>query len=563
MRLRSILLAVPALWLAGARAHATEYSYVQASEGGKMACATVPAGWQRGELDDASWPEREFPPPLPDGGVPDGGVAPGPSPDAGTGCAGAMFLRYHFDVGPELARLATATLRIRYAHGFAAYLNGVEIARRRLDANAAPMALANDYHGPEAERVFVPLRPGLLRTSGNVLAIEVHPRSAGKTPFAEVELGGADGVRIVRGPYLQRLSGTEVTVVFDTDLPTLAEARWGLDDTYGAITTDAPPQRHHALRLTGLKPGTQYHYRVAVRAAPAAVALSKGLPLVEPVDGGDAAFHTLPEPGRPLRFAVYGDVRSGHDVHALLNQSLIADDPDLAILTGDLVDRGSDEGDWEKFFDVAGQLLRGLAIFPSAGNHEYARLGHGATNFLQLFRWPLRAGDEDAGYYSFDAAGAHFVALDSNQYRSPRQLAWLDHDLARAEQKGARALFVYAHEPPYSTGLHGDNPVAIHDYVPVMERHHVTMFFGGHDHHYERGRVGTLDYVITGGGGAELRTPRCGVPGKKPCPPHVAAFFNEHHYVLVELLPGLLRVCPKRPDGTPLETCVTYPVHGD
>ncbi len=541
------------LLVLGGSAQAAEYGYLHAGEGGKLACAAAPAGWQKRDFDDASWPTREVPPPVPDGGAP---------ADAGadSGCAGTMFLRFRFDVGPELAKLATATLRIRYSHGFAAYLNGNEIARRRLDPGAPAAAVANDYHGLEAERVFVPLKPGALRATGNVLAVEVHPRTAGKAPFADVELVGADGARIVRGPYLQRLSETEVTVIFDTDLPTLGEARWGADERYGAILTDAPPQRHHTLRLTGLKPGAQYHYRVTVRATPATAAQIDGPPILDAVDAGDATFHTAPEAGKPLRFVVYGDVRSGHDIHTLLNQQLIAEDPDLAILTGDLVDRGSDEGDWEKFFEVAAQLLRGLAIFPAAGNHEYARLGRGTVNFLSFFRWPLRAGEEDAGYYSFDAAGVHFVALDSNQYRSPRQLTWLDHDLAEAEKRGARALFVYAHEPPYSTGLHGDNQVCIHDYVPIMERHHVTMFFGGHDHHYERGHVGALDYVVTGGGGAELRTARCGVPGKRPCPPHVQAFFNEHNYVLVEVLPSLMRVCAKRPDGTPLERCVEYPL---
>ena len=100
----------------------------------------------------------------------------------------------------------------------------------------------------------------------------------------------------------------------------------------------------------------------------------------------------------------------------------------------------------------------------------------------------------------------------------------------------------------------------IRDYVPILERHKVSMFFGGHDHHYERGHVGALDYVVTGGGGAELRSARCGVPGKRACPPHVLAFANEYHYVMVEVMPTLFRVCPRRPDGTPIEACASFPL---
>lgn len=531
-------------------AQATEYPYVQTTEGGRMQCGAAPPGWTQPGFDDRSWPARE--PPPPDAGA--------PPADAGAACAATTFVRWRFDVGAALSRLATLTLRIRYLHGYAAYLNGVEIARRRLEPNADAAALATEYHGPEAERVFVPVRPGLLKATGNVLAVEVHPRTAGRAPLVEVALTGADGVRVVRGPYLQRLGEREVTVVFDTDLPALGEVRWGPRGTYAHAVAEASAQTHHELRLAGLKPGTTYQYRVAVRAQPQTVAIAGGLPLGGVVDAGEAVFHTPPEAGQPLRFIVYGDVRSGHDVHALLNRRMLEEDPDFALVTGDLVDRGSDEGDWERFFEVAAELLKQVAIFPAPGNHEAARRGQGMAAFLQAFRGPAREGEEATGYYSFDAGGVHFVALDSNQYRSPRQTAWLDQDLAAARKRGARALFVYAHVPPYSTGLHGDSKVMVESYVPILEKHKVEMFFGGHDHHYERGRVGALDYVVTGGGGAELRSRRCGVPGRKACPPHVQAYANEHHYVVVEVLPAFFRVCPRRLDGSAIEACATFPL---
>ena len=278
------------------------------------------------------------------------------------------------------------------------------------------------------------------------------------------------------------------------------------------------------------------------------------------LDVGDAVFHALPDRGRPLRFAVYGDVRSGHDVHAELDQALAAEVPDFAILTGDLVDRGSDEGDWERFFEISGPLLRQLPIFPAIGNHEYASRGRGLVAFMQFFRWPVAASADEPPWYAFDAAGVHFVALDSNSYKSPRQLSWFAHDLAEARRRGVHAIFVYAHEGPASSGMHGDNQICVRDYVPIMQRYRVSMFFGGHDHDFERGRLGTLDYVVSGGGGAELRAARCGVPGKRGCPPRVASFANEHNYVMVEVLPALFRVCPKRVDGTAIEACSQYPL---
>jgi hypothetical protein len=527
-----------------ARCFAAEHLFVSDGATARVHCGGVPPNWQRPELDDRDWNERATRVERRDGGASyevepsDGGLA---------ACSGARFARWHFGVGAELPALKTLTLRIRYTHGFAAYVNGVEIARRRLDAGAPPDGVASDVHGPEYESFTVPARA--LRRGDNLLAVEVHPRTAGRDTTVELSLRGDEGAHFVRGPYLVGLGERTVTLVFDSDLPTAAEVRWGAGEEYGASARDSFGT-HHVVKLAGLQPGNVYHYRVRAHSNGGGGEL----------DSGDAAFHTPPDGGRPLRFAVYGDVRSGHDVHAALNQSLADEQPDFAILTGDLVDRGSDEGDWERFFEIAGPLLRSLAIFPAIGNHEYASRGKGLVAFMQYFRWPLALPDDEPPWYSFDLGIAHFVALDSNSYKSARQLSWLDRDLKEARRRGARALFVYAHEGPASAGMHGDNAVCVRDYLPVMERNRVSMFFGGHDHDYERGRVGALDYLVTGGGGAELRSARCGVPGKRACPPRVAAFVNDHNYVMVELLPSLFRVCPKRIDGTPIEACTQYPL---
>lgn len=545
-----------ALWLATAAA--SEQTFVADGAPARTRCGAAPSGWERGDFDDRGWSVRATIVDRRDGGAPYEIEAP----DAGAPCSGARFVRWHFRAGDDVARLQTLTLRIRYTHGFAAYLNGTEIARRRLSPGLSPDGLASDVHGPEYESFIVSAR--VLARGDNVLAVEVHPRTAGRDTTVELSLAGDDGPRIVRGPYLLALREREATVVVDTDLPTAVDLRWGATADYGASSTDAFGT-HHVLRLTGLRPGTNYHYRVRARTA---VAEAAGGDIVQPhnkqtgvlADAGDVVFHTPPDAGRPLRFAVYGDVRSGHDVHAALDQALADEQPDLAILTGDLVDRGSDEGDWERFFEIAGPLLRQLSIYPAIGNHEYASRGKGLLAFMQLFRWPVAAPDDEPPWYSFDVGGVHFVALDSNSYKVPRQLGWLERDLREARRRDVRAIFVYAHEGPASAGLHGDNAVCARDYVPIMQRYRVSMFFGGHDHDYERGRLGTLDYVVTGGGGAELRAPRCGVPGRRPCAPRVAAFVNDHNYVMVEVLPSLFRVCPKHVDGTPLEPCTQYPL---
>jgi hypothetical protein len=502
---------------------------VSMSDPGSVACS-VDNGWQQVDADESAFVPRT--PFVPDGGVPDlGAVQPSGWSEwhAWTpACVGPTYARWRFDASLPKGDTRTLTLRVRYLHGFVAWLNGVEVARRRLPAGAE---VASELHGPESESFLVPV--SLINRGSNVIAVEVRPRAADKPSKVEVELWASDRPRLTRGPYLIEVGERAATVVVDTDIATKLSIAW--QSAEGRERELSADGTHHVFRLDGLRAARRVHYVVTM--GPDTVA--------------EGTIPTPPPAGKPLRFIVYGDTRSGHDIHDAISRRLLAEDADLALTTGDHVEHGSDEGDWERFFAVAAPLLPSLPLYPSPGNHDTARNGRGLQRFLEIFR-PRQT----VGWYSFDVAGVHFVALDSTQYASSVQLGWLATDLEAARKRGVRAIFAYAHEPPFSSGVHGDNAIAVRDYVPLLTRFGVTWFFGGHDHDYERGRVGNFDYVVTGGAGAELRTQRCGVPGRKPCPPRVASFANEHHYVLVELIGRLVRICPRRVDGSAIEACI-------
>ena len=55
----------------------------------------------------------------------------------------------------------------------------------------------------------------------------------------------------------------------------------------------------------------------------------------------------------PARFAIYGDMRySGHDAHRTVVEALVREAPALVINTGDLTDQGSQESNWQRYFDI-------------------------------------------------------------------------------------------------------------------------------------------------------------------------------------------------------------------
>lgn len=109
---------------------------------------------------------------------------------------------------------------------------------------------------------------------------------------------------------------------------------------------------------------------------------------------------------------------------------------------------------------------------------------------------------------------AECLVLDSN-YKNrvisisaderERQLRWLEQRLAAPRL--APWLFVMAHHPLYSQGVHGDHKSLIKDWDPLFRKHRVAMYLAGHDHdlqHLEFEGHPT-SFVISGGGGARAR----------------------------------------------------------
>jgi len=443
--------------------------------------------------------------------------------------------------------LRVLDLRARYGDGLVVWLNGIEIARRRIPRKARPLAVAAVIHGPEWETFHIPVVPGLLRSGDNVLAVEVRPSAASRAPRLDLSLIARPAAALVRGPVLQNVSDGGATIVVETDLPSTAAVEFGRDDDLGERVEAPARARRHALHLDALPRSAPVHYRVVVDGAATPIRV----------------FRTLPGRGEVVRLAVYGDVRGGHETHAELLARIRAEDPDLVVATGDLVLRGSDEGDWQRFFTVAGDLLATIPFWSAPGNHDLGRTGDDHRLFGDVFGVPPTPERPAwASWSSFDAGDVHVALLDSNAYNEPAQLAWLDADLKAARAGGARVLLAFTHDGPYSRGTHGGNPVAASIYVPVLVKYGVALIVSGHDHLYQRGRMGGLDYLVSGGGGAPLYAVSCGVRGRHACAVDdgMIAVAPEHHYVMLTAYPDSLEACARHADGSAVEPCVRYPL---
>ncbi|HVT09404.1 MAG TPA: metallophosphoesterase [Polyangia bacterium] len=529
-----------------------------------------PAGWANPAFDDKSWGGPAAGPFVPDrAGLSDGAT---PTIRYSMTRGQPLLLRGHV-MAADPSRVRVLDLRVAYGDGFIAYLDGREVARRGM----APSGTAAVFpHGPEVERVSVEVPPGGLPAAGSTVGLAIFAAPMRNmvvplVPAAAVEIGAASGVRIVRGPYLNARAddaeGAGITIRWQTDRPASGKVTVARADGVGAPRVlDVPrPALAGTVTVGGLHHGRAYTYRVDLDAG----------------DGDRAAagpfeFQTMPAAPATVRFAVYGDMRyPGHAAHRMVVEGLVREAPPMVFNTGDLTDLGSEESNWQKYFEITAPLGAITPVVPALGNHDGERRGLGAAIAWELFGIPARNGaTPPPGWTSLDYGGVHFVILSTNEMGNMAQRDWLKADLARARENHARAIFAFCHEGPWSHGIHGNSDLMGRVYAPLLAAAHADVLFSGHDHIYERGvgstPSGKLNYVVTGGGGAPLYPTSCraasGPPlvdtrATRPCPSSVLALTQTYHYIMVEVAKSGITMCPRHPDGTPVEPCIHLPPH--
>ena len=260
--------------------------------------------------------------------------------------------------------------------------------------------------------------------------------------------------------------------------------------------------------ITGLQPGTDYSYSVAVN----------GQDLVS--DMGRLQFRTAP--GHKFSFLAFGDSGADSPQQQTLVQLMAAEQGvSMVVHLGDMAyPDGTFEQLQDAYFGVNFPLMQRLPFFSTPGNHEYNT--NSAAPYLAGVAAPesgVPAADLGR-YYSFNWGNAHFVSVDSNLLataRSAAMLAWLDADLAATDRYWR---IVFLHHTPYPTGYHLNDPIcaAVQKFVnPIVERHGVQLLLAGHEHGYERtyplagGQLANASspsttYVVSGGGGGALET---------------------------------------------------------
>ncbi len=323
---------------------------------------------------------------------------------------------------------------------------------------------------------------------------------------------------VVRGPYLQAGSQTEITIRWRTDIATTSKVAIGTTSgSYPTSVTDNTSVTEHIIRVTGLTPETKYYYTV-------------GTTTTTLQGDADNFFVTAPTDTstKKITAAVFGDCGRNDNnyqtnslnqyLNYLQGKSLKA--ADLMLLLGDNAYTNGTDAEYTSGFFTPYQstILKNHIMFPAPGNHDYANDGgrqdDHAVPYYDIFTVPDAGqsggvASNNKAYYSYNWGNIHFLSLDSYGEEDAgttrlydtngKQVQWIKNDLAANNKKWTIA---YWHHPPYTMGNHNsDNEselVAIRqNFIQILERNGVDLILCGHSHNYER------SYLLKGYAGNE------------------------------------------------------------
>jgi len=436
---------------------------------------------------------------------------------------GAKYITTYFRRSlsiPDVNAFAGFLLRIKRDDAFVVYLNGNEVMRQNFNEGSisyTTLAYGAIADSEEPKILSQLLTPAQFSNGTNVLAVEMHQSAATSSDLSfNLELTGLDTEpSLFRGPYLQAASPTAIVIKWKTDVPTDSRVRYGTQpEALTDVVHSAAPTREHEMAITGLQPGTTYHYCIG--------SSTTDLACNDP----SLYFRTAPPIGSPspVRIWAIGDAGTAYASQGAVRDSYLnhiagSQKADVWLMLGDNAYNHGRECEYQQgvFQNMYEQILWNTPLSPCIGNHDYYSGANGLTNtgtYYTLFA-PPKLGEAGGvpsnteAYYSFNHGNVHFIALDS--YGVSRAVTgamanWLVSDLAQAQANG-NWIIAYWHHPPYTKGSHdsdniGDSGGIMQDMrqniLPILESHGVDLVLSGHSHSYERSYLINGHYGLSG-----------------------------------------------------------------
>lgn len=209
-------------------------------------------------------------------------------------------------------------------------------------------------------------------------------------------------------------------------------------------------------------------------------------------------------------FIVYGDLRQGFGVYERLATSMaeIKPTPLLALCTGDVLLEAGKEAEWINFWKYSKPITDAMPVLIVRGNHE----GNDESAEWLLHK-ETSIPDNQSFYYTIVLNNQKMIMLDTEirgqeDSISNEQLQWLKNELNSASDLNEiENIFIFMHRPLYRQGVHLGEKLQNADELHQLFLQHkkIKAVIAGHDHLFHFQNKDGINYIISGGAGAELR----------------------------------------------------------
>ena len=222
--------------------------------------------------------------------------------------------------------------------------------------------------------------------------------------------------------------------------------------------------------------------------------------------------------GSSIHMVGYGDMRftdpsvkigTNPRIRKWLAERVAEENPEVLLLTGDMPYVGSSQADWQVFRDETTLWRKNQILqLPTIGNHEVRGGQQGIANYLANF-----PGIHDHRYYSVLMGSVEVISLDmtSPSGGTNAQATWFAAQLDHLP-KQVDFLFILYHTPwvvdeqsKLFTNMPSKEALTLRHLLEIHlhKMHAKVIVLNGHIHNYERFERNGVEYVTSGGGGAE------------------------------------------------------------
>jgi acid phosphatase type 7 len=224
-------------------------------------------------------------------------------------------------------------------------------------------------------------------------------------------------------------------------------------------------------------------------------------------------------PGAPIHMVGYGDMRftdpsvkigTNPRVRKWLAEEIGRVNPEVLMITGDMPYFGGRKEDWQVYRDeTRSWAAQHMLVLPTIGNHE-VRGGtqKGIANYLENY-----PGLKGHRYYSVLMGSVEVISLDmtSPSGGTSTQATWFAAQLDHVP-KQVEFVFILYHTPwvvdqqsQLFTNLPSKEALTLRHLMEIHlhKMHAKVIVLSGHIHNYERFERNGVEYVTSGGGGAE------------------------------------------------------------